>query len=30
LSGSERVAILLDAIGASTIRVVLPSSCLAQ
>ena len=29
LSGSERVAILLDAIGASTIRVVLPSSCLA-
>lgn len=30
LSGSERVAILLDAIGASSIRVVLPSSCLAQ
>jgi transcriptional antiterminator RfaH len=30
LSGSERVAILLDAIGASAIRVVLPSSCLAQ
>ena len=30
LSGSERVAILLDALGASTIRVVLPSSCLAQ
>lgn len=30
LSGSERVAILLNAIGASTIRVVLPSSCLAQ
>ncbi len=30
LSGSERVAILLDVIGASTIRVVLPSSCLAQ
>jgi transcriptional antiterminator RfaH len=30
LSGGERVAILLDAIGAATIRVVLPSSCLAQ
>jgi transcriptional antiterminator RfaH len=30
LSGSERVAILLDAIGASAVRVVLPSSCLAQ
>jgi transcriptional antiterminator RfaH len=30
LSGSGRVAILLDAIGASTIRVVLHSSCLVQ
>jgi transcriptional antiterminator RfaH len=30
LSGSERVAILLDAIGASSIRVVLPVSCVAQ
>ena len=30
LSGSERVAILLDALGASTIRIVLPTSCVAQ
>ncbi|HLH76013.1 MAG TPA: transcription termination/antitermination NusG family protein [Candidatus Binataceae bacterium] len=30
LSSSERVAILLDAIGASSIRVVLPLSCVAE
>lgn len=29
LSGHERVAILLDAIGAAPVRVVLPISCLA-
>lgn len=30
LSGNERVAILLDAIGATPVRVVLPIDCLAQ